>query len=51
MSLLSKQDHDLAITALAIVADQEDPTDPAVIQMRQLLQWLKLQRDKMFPDN
>jgi hypothetical protein len=50
MSLLSKQDHDLAICALAIVAEQEDPTDPAVVQMRQLLQWLRLQRDRKFPD-
>jgi hypothetical protein len=47
MSLLSKQDHDLAITALAIVVEQEDPEDPAVIQMKQLLMWLKLQRDKL----
>jgi hypothetical protein len=48
MSLISKQDHDLAITALAIVVELEDPEDPAVIQMRQLLQWLKLQREKLF---
>ena len=48
MSLLSKQGHDLAITALALVAEQEDPTDPAVVQMRQLLQWLRLQRDRKF---
>jgi len=48
MSLLSKQDHDLAITALAIVVEQEDQDDPAVIQMRQLLQWLKLQRERLF---
>jgi hypothetical protein len=47
MSLVSKQDHDLAITALAIVVEQEDPDDPAVVQMRQLLQWLRLQRDKL----
>jgi hypothetical protein len=48
MSLLSKQDHDLAICALAIVAEQEDPSDPAVIQMKQLLMWLRLQRNKLF---
>ena len=47
MSLLSKQDHDLAITALGIVVGIEDPEDPVVIQMKQLLQWLKLQRDKL----
>jgi hypothetical protein len=47
MSLISKQDHDLAICALAIVVEQEDPDDPAVVQMRQLLQWLRLQRDKL----
>ena len=47
MSLISKQDHDLAIAALAIVVEQEDPDDPAVVQMRQLLQWLRLQRDKL----
>ncbi len=47
MSLISKQDHDLAICALGIVVEMEDPEDPAIIQMRQLLQWLRLQRDKM----
>jgi len=47
MSLLSKQDHDLAITALGIIVEMEDPEDPAIIQMRQLLQWLRLQRDKL----
>lgn len=50
MSLLSKQDHDLAIAALAIVVGQEDPTDPAVVQMQQLPQWLKLQRDRKFTE-
>jgi hypothetical protein len=47
MSLISKQDHDLAICALAIVVEMEDPEDPAIVQMRQLLQWLRLQRDKL----
>jgi hypothetical protein len=47
MSLISKQDHDLAIAALSIVVEMEDPEDPAIVQMRQLLQWLKLQRDKL----
>jgi hypothetical protein len=46
MSLISKQDHDLAICALAIVVEMEDPKDPAVVQMKQLLQWLRLQRRK-----
>jgi hypothetical protein len=46
MSLLSKQDHDLAICALGIVVEMEDPEDPTIIQMKQLLQWLRLQRDK-----
>lgn len=51
MSLLSKQDHDLAITALGIVIHMEDnPEDPAIVQMQQLLQWLKLQRDRKFPE-
>lgn len=51
MSLLSKQDHDLAITALGIVIEMEDnPEDPVIVQMQQLLQWLKLQRDREFPD-
>ena len=50
MSLLSKQDHDLVISALAIVTGQEDPEDPAVVQMKQLLQWLRLQRSRKFTD-
>lgn len=50
MSLLSKQDHDLAITALGIVIHMEDDNfdDPVYVQMQQLLQWLKLQRDRKF---
>lgn len=50
MSLLSKQDHDLAICALGIVVEMEDPDDPAIVQMRQLLQWLRLQRDRKFTE-
>lgn len=49
MSLLSKQDHDLAITALGIVIEMEDnPEDPVIVQMQQLRQWLRLQRDRLF---
>lgn len=53
MSLLSKQDHDLAITALGIVIEMEDDNfdDPIYVQMCQLHQWLRLQRDKLFQDN
>ena len=43
MSLLSKEDHYLAIAALAVAIAHEDP---AVIKMKQLLTWLQLQRDK-----
>lgn len=51
MSLLSKQDHDLAITALGIVIHMEDnPEDPVIVQMQQLLQWLRLQRVKLYGD-
>jgi hypothetical protein len=50
MSLLSKQDHDLAIAALGIVVEMEDPEDPAIVQMKQLLQWLRLQRARKFTD-
>ena len=50
MSLISKQDHDLAITALGIVVEGEDPEDPAIVQMKQLLQWLKLQRARKFTE-
>jgi len=49
MSLLSKQDHDLAITALGIVIEMEDnPEDPDIVQMQQLRQWIKLQRERKF---
>lgn len=50
MSLLSKQDHDLAITALGIVINSEDNNyeDPVFVEMQQLLQWLKLQRQKLY---
>lgn len=52
MSLLSKQDHDLAICALGIVIEMEDNNyeDPVYVQMQQLLQWLKLQRTKKYGD-
>ena len=46
MSLLSKEDPYLAIAALAVAIAHEDPEDPAVIKMKQLLTWLQLQRDK-----
>ena len=52
MSLLSKQDHDLAICALGIVIEMEDnPEDPAIVQMQQLRQWLRLQRDKKYSND
>ena len=34
------------IYALAISIEQEDPKDPAVVQMKQLLQWLMAQHWK-----
>jgi hypothetical protein len=47
MSLLSKQDRDLVICALGITVEMEDPEDPAIMQMKLLLERLKFDRDQL----